>query len=129
MVRDWLESRKPPPPPNLAERLVVALAAAPTDSRRSRSRPPATGLPEALISAAEVILRGIASRQPGDAGEYSAAIDADRPVRTTAIDLLAADALITYSLEAAADHHESYPATTDAIIARLTRPVGERSRD
>jgi len=39
--------------------------------------------------------------------------------RSSALDLLAADALISYALEAAAENCESFAASTDAMIERL----------
>jgi hypothetical protein len=64
--------------------------------------------PRSLITAASSILRAVM----------------DEPDRerngTAALDLLAADALITYAVEAAADDCERFAALTDEMIARLS---------
>lgn len=107
MLKAWLDSRTPPPPERLARRMDAALA---------ESGETVTGtIAERLTLAAVVILTQLGhddTRRPG--GSTSG----DR-VPAAALDLLAADALVTYAAEAAAEECRSFAATTDAMIARL----------
>lgn len=80
---EWLDARTPPPPPELRARLADALR-------------PAETLPGALADGALACLEAALARG-GD--------------RAAALDLLAADALLTYALEAAAE------AGADALTA------------
>ena len=73
----WLDTRRPVPPAALRARLEAALTAG--DVR----------LPEQLAALGRVLLDGVASRPDGG--------------RELALDLLAADALITYAFEAQAE--------------------------
>lgn len=93
-LREWLVSRTPAPPPNLADRLVEIVGADALDAPAS----------------ANVLLdRGIATLR-------SALSDRDG-----ALDLLAADALITYSMEAAADQCATMDSITADAIQRIAR--------
>lgn len=80
-VREWLAAREPAPPPQLAKALSDAVG----DSRCETLN----HLPNTLLGRAESLLALL-----GDG-------------RESAESLLAADALITYALEAAADDCES----------------------
>lgn len=93
-LRAWLETRTPAPPPNLAERIgeIVGIEAL-----------------DAPASANVLLDRGIATLR-------SALSDRDG-----ALDLLAADALITYSMEAAADHCAMMDSTTAEAIQKIAR--------
>ena len=75
----WLEARDPAPPPALAARLREALEAV-SDSA-------AEGVAERCLIAGERLLAGLLAR--------------DCARRDAALDLLAADALVTYAFEAA----------------------------
>lgn len=99
MLKAWLESRTPKPPDPLAKRILGAIDA-------TYSSDPAT-IAERLSAAAVASLRDIGS--DGAAAESRAA----------ALDLLAADALITYALEAAAEDCGTFAAITDAITAQI----------
>lgn len=80
-VGGWLNAREPAPPRRLAARIEVAI--------RDRAEQPATTATDSLLDACESLLRDVVARP--SAG------------RESALDLLAADALATYALEAAAD--------------------------
>lgn len=99
-TNEWLASRRPTPPAKLAQRLESALA-------EFLSSPEVT-TSDALAVAAAGILRRLMS-------------EVSRPSsrREEAIDLLAADALVTYAIEAAADECELFAERMDAVIARL----------
>ena len=84
-VGQWLDTRKPTPPPALSTRVREAIG-------DSISRP-ASEAPDILLSASEQVVRALLKT-----GSTS---------RDTAIDLLAADALVTYALEAASEAPES----------------------
>lgn len=92
----WLASRTPPAPPELAEHLAkharaIATPADPTDT-----------LMDAGDSAfARVLASGGASRN-------------------AAIDLLSADAFVTYAFEAAADDPATLPARADEAMRRIS---------
>lgn len=94
-INEWLRSRRPVPPDQLMARMQSAL-----------SNSPSTSLSESLIGAATRIL--------ADAAHSERANE-----RATALDLLAADALITYAVEAAADDQSRFTEETDAIIKRV----------
>lgn len=96
MVKAWLDSRTPPPPERLARRLGAAL-----QPDVDVDDADAGAMVERLTLAAVSILSGL---------EHD---------RSSALDLLAADALISYALEAAAEDCVSFAASTDAMIARL----------
>ena len=76
-VLAWLDARESRPPPELRERMATALAGAKSET-----------LPGALAEAALACLQATVER-PEE--------------RASALDLLAADALLTYALEAAAE--------------------------
>jgi hypothetical protein len=98
-AKEWLEARRPPPPVKLAARLGKALGDFAIASDIS--------LCETLAVAGAAILNCLT--------------DGNAPTsrREVAIDLLSADALLTYALEAAAEDCESFAASADAMIARL----------
>ena len=108
MLKAWLDSRTPPPPERLAQRMDAALAeSADTGSGT---------IAERLTLAAVAILTQLGhdeTRRPNlpVAGNRAPA---------AALDLLAADALVTYAAEAAAENCQAFAATTDAMIARLS---------
>lgn len=81
-VGEWLAALTPVPPPALADRLESSL-------RVHRGRPIAE-VPEACLDAGETLLRQLLST--------------DCTTRSSALDLLAVDALITYAFEVATDH-------------------------
>ena len=97
-LRDWLAHREPSPPRELRER-VEALAVAVPER--------ADDIGGTLLDAAESALIGL-SRLP--VGE-----------RSTALDLLAVDALVTYSLEWASQDPEQIPALSERAMNRLSR--------
>ena len=104
MLKEWLASRIPPPQPRLAARLEAAVA----DSTDTRDQ-----IPQSLVEAACAVLRETLE-QPNTARDG-----------TVALDLLAADALITYAVEAAAEDCERFAALTYDMIARLSVVVAE----
>jgi hypothetical protein len=102
---DWLERREPVPPAALATRLSVALGALPGPKASTEDR---------LFAAAEVLLSRLL--RDGCAN------------RTSAHDLLAADALVTYVFEAAAEGEPSLLEERAAAAMRRIATLGlERS--
>ena len=96
-LREWLEARDPAPPPALARRLGDLLG-----ERASASAGEAS---EACLAAAEALLArllrdGCVSRE-------------------TALDLLAADALVTYAFEAAAAEPARLHERAERAMARI----------
>jgi hypothetical protein len=96
-VRDWLANREPSPPRVLRER-IDALA---SSVARSDGDPAV-----ALVAAAELALVRLSACAPDD--------------RATALDLLAADALVTYAFELASQTPDSIPELSAGAMARLS---------
>jgi hypothetical protein len=105
MLKEWLASRSPTPPGRLAARLSAAIPAGPESNS-----PEAPGV---LITAALAVLRQTIT-EPSDERN-----------RAAALDLLAADALITYAVEAAAEDCESFATRTGEMISQLCAVAGE----
>ena len=97
---EWLTSRRPSPPANLAQRLESALS--------EFLSAPDVAPSDAFAVAAAGILRRLMRAESKPSSR-----------REEAIDLLAADALVTYAIEAAADECESFAERTEAVMARL----------
>jgi hypothetical protein len=95
ILREWLETRRPAPPPRLLHRIVEVLG------------------PDATADANADVLVGAAARLLRELTE--------RPMlaRDSALDLLTVDALVTYSLECAAASPETLVDATTSAIGRL----------
>ena len=91
----WLETRAPVPPPELVARLHDLTA--PFASREPTA--------ETLLDAAETAMASL--------------LHDGCLTRTSALDLLAVDALVTYAFEAAADDPERIDARTQQALARI----------
>ncbi len=102
----WLQTRVPAPPPALAARIREALAAT--------SSPPDAVSADVLLDAGEQLLRTL--------------LEADHLTRNAAVDLLTADALVTYAFEAAADEPERIQARAQVAMARLAALATEPAR-
>jgi uncharacterized membrane protein len=102
-VGDWLASREPAPPPRLTARVVTAVG--------SRIAEPAERAADVCLDACESLLAEIAAR-PSQG-------------RESALDLLAADALATYSLEAAAESPGSLEERARQAMKRLAAIAAE----
>jgi hypothetical protein len=94
----WLDERDPPPPPALAARVRAAV-----DSPTA----PASAIPTAALDAGVETL--------------AAVLDEGDATRASAIDLLAADALVTYAFEAAAQTPAGLDALAGAAMGRIAR--------
>ena len=90
---EWLSTRTPAPPDALARRISVIVA----------GTPPANDTSAQLIDAAERTLRAL--------------LRVNATQRDAALDLLAADALVTYAFELAA----SSPSTLEALATDAMR--------
>ncbi len=98
-VAEWLDSREPSPPSRLAERLRSVLGDRGTL---------ATALnPACLAQAGIALLRAIEERECND--------------RSDALDLLAADALVSYAFEAAANSTVELRETANLTLELLHR--------
>jgi len=98
-VQAWLAAREPAPPAVLAERLRHALDAA------SEAALAGTGMAGTMGTLGIVTLAGLRDRQAQGEG--------------VALDLLAADAFVTYAFEAAAEEGTD----VTALVQRLLREV------
>ena len=102
-VGDWLHAREPAPPARLAARLESAIG--------SNSKEPASRTAEICLDACERLLADVAARRA--------------PGRESALDLLAADALATYSLEASAESPASLETRARDALRRLAALAAE----
>jgi hypothetical protein len=96
-VGDWLARRAPAPPPALRARLESALGAG-----LAREADDAT---EVMVGAAEALVEGL--------------LRGDATSRESALDLLAADALVTYAFEAASASPSTLVASASRAMTRL----------
>ncbi len=99
MLKAWLDSRSPRPPERLAQRIAAAIEPPTADSGDNVIEP--------MTSAAVRILEEIIDDQR------------NAESRSAALHLLAADALITYAIEAAAEACGDLAATADSLTARI----------
>ena len=93
----WLDARRPLPPPALRARIDAALA----DSLESDER----GAAEACLGAGERVVESL--------------LRENATSRETAIDLLAADALVTYAFEAASDRPTELASLAAEAMSRI----------
>jgi hypothetical protein len=93
-VTDWLASRDPAPPRELASRIA---AMAPRATELSRA--------DELLDAGEVAMRTV--------------LHEGCLTRSSALDLLAVDAIVTYAFEAAADDPDQLEERAAEALARI----------
>ena len=98
----WIAAAKPEAPERLVARVREVLDAHPAWSKAP--------VAEALVEAAEVLLREVLR-------------EGDGPARDRALDLLAADACVTWAFEAAADDPAALGAHAKATMERLAHVV------
>jgi hypothetical protein len=108
-LAQWLDARRPAPPAGLRARIDTALGA---DLQAN-----APDIAETCLMAAERLVRAL--------------LDDDATTRDSALDLLAADALVTYAFEAASDRPQELPARAADAMRRIAglgrRPVSARA--
>ena len=93
-LRSWLQTRTPPPPARLANRIADVLGEPEVVAETNRA--------SACLDAAEALLSDLLSRRSVG--------------RESALDLLTVDALATYAFEAASECPETIPQrATDAM--------------
>ena len=98
---DWLTLRTPPPPAELAEAIRAAL--------KARNITGAAPTPTALLETAQSLLEKV--------------LQTDCAERESALDLLTADALVTYALEMANEMgREDYSAKAMQAVAGVAPP-------
>lgn len=105
-VGDWLAAARPAPPAALSARIGSAIGPRIAESHAES--------PRVMVDAALALVEELASR--GCAR------------RDDAIDLLAADALMTYAFEVAADAPDSIATLAQEAIERLTRVAAGEAR-
>jgi hypothetical protein len=96
-LQRWIDSRNPAPPPALAACMRPALDSAAAAGVRRLDE----GALDAALAIADSVLRDASG------------------ARTGAIALLAADALVTYAFEAAAEHPEHLEALAESAMVRI----------
>jgi hypothetical protein len=105
-VGAWLRSRDPAAPEPLTARMLAALG---SDAARD-------------VGEAGVVCLDAASRM------LEPLLREERPGRESALDLLAADALVTCAFEAVGEPDEELDATTAAAMLRLAELAGADGR-
>ena len=98
----WIAQAQPEAPERLVARVREVLATNPKAKQ--------LGVAEALLDAADALLRLVLR-------------DGDDPARERALDLLAADACVTWAFEAAADDPETLSARARETMQRLQQVV------
>jgi hypothetical protein len=101
-VADWLREQDPAPPARLAARIERAVGA--------RNAEAATNAAAVCLDACEALLADVAARPS--------------PGRESALDLLAADALATYALQAAAESPATLETRAHDAMQRLAAIAG-----
>lgn len=96
-VGEWLDGRQPEPPPRLGARIASALGV--------RTAEPEDRAADTLVDACAALLEDVVSRRAAG--------------RESALDLLAADALATYALEAACASPAAFPACARDAMRRF----------
>ncbi len=96
-VRDWLDARSPAPPPALRARLDAVL--------RDETRRDARDTADVCLGAAEKLVADL--------------LRTACTTRESALDLLAADALVTYAFEAAAESPVELAARASRAMQRM----------
>ena len=104
-VGDWLAQRTPVAPEALRQRVAFQLSDSLGASASSAS--------EACASAGVRVVESLISTECSQ--------------RQNAIDLLAADALVTYAIESAAEHSPDFAAEMDRLVARVAAVAGGTS--
>jgi hypothetical protein len=99
-LREWLEGREPAPPPALAQRILELVAASDSGGQPK-------DFAEVCVASAERALKDLLA-----SGVVS---------RSSALDLLAIDALITYAFEAASDEPSRVSELASDALIRLSR--------
>ena len=102
-VGDWIRTRSPAPPPDLAAQVLGSLG--------SRADEDASRAAECCLDAAIGLLERLLASDPLDRSEASA--------------LLAADALVTYAFEAAADTPDRLDHRAAEAMVRLAALAGD----
>jgi hypothetical protein len=97
ILAQWLALRQPAPPPALRARIDAALG--------SDLHADADDLSETLLAAGERLVRAL--------------LEVDATSRDSALDLLAADALVTYAFEAASERPVDLAPRAAAAMARI----------
>jgi len=98
----WLDSRYPEAPEALKGRIAQVVAEHPEWNAMPRA--------EALVEAGEILLEHVLAAAPKD--------------REAALDLLAADACVTYAFEAAADEPAQFTERADRAMRRIAALAG-----
>jgi hypothetical protein len=98
--RGWVEGARPEAPRALTERVVEVLDANPAWH--------ALPLADALVAAGEQLLAGVMAKAEAESRD-----------RATALDLLAADACVTWAFEAASAESDALPPRAREVTARI----------
>ena len=99
----WLRARTPPAPPALVHCIYKLFESHPEWDSLSRA--------DAFVNASEALLRRV--------------LVGNAAARTSALDLLSADACVTYAFEAAADEPETIAGRAELAEARIAAVAAE----
>ena len=107
---EWIAAREPRPPAALVERMSRALS----------ENPELAGAPihsQLMTAATAILAQGAFASEPSEsAGDVTSTRMADR---RAALDLLAADALITYAMEYASDDCACFDAVANSAMLAI----------
>ena len=103
-VLDWVAERMPTAPPALRERVLFRLG-------ESGNAPRADAAERCAAAGVQLV---------------DSLISTDCSARQHAIDLLAADALVTYAIESAAEASPDFAAEMDALVVRVAAVAGKK---
>jgi len=104
-LEGWLDARRPAPPPVLRARIETALGAHMHDEAADHA--------ETLLVAAESLVRAL--------------LDENATSRGSALDLLAADALVTYAFEALSEQPAHLPRRAAEAMTRIAALAHEQT--
>jgi len=124
-VKTWLSARQPEPPADLAAKLAQCVDDAPAATFEGASLAEVVGALGTWLLASVVECRQTAHASAPDAGRP--AIDtsdappagSDREPGAAALDLLAADAFVTYAFEAASEEGTDVTGLANDLLARV----------
>lgn len=105
---EWIAAAKPEAPERLVARVLAVLEV--LDAQLAATKATKASVAESLVDAADALLREVLA-------------DAAGPARDKALDLLAADACVTWAFEAAADDPSSLGDRAKATMERLAKVV------
>ena len=111
-IQRWLLSRQPAPPPDLATKLAASVESAPDAALAGE------GI-AAVMGSLGTWLLGVAIERQRDAQDDAPPAGSGPGQSAAALDLLAADAFLTYAFEAASEERDDVAALASHLLAQV----------